>query len=111
MAFVQVLEKFAREDEYPRTVHPEAEIGAGVELGDKVHISKNVSIGANSKIGNNVTLLPGVVVGENCRVGAGSTLFPNVTLYSGVTIGEIVVCMRVASSGRMGSGTSPSDIS
>ena len=87
MAFVQVLEKFAREDEYPRTVHPEAEIGAGVELGDKVHISKNVSIGANSKIGNNVTLLPGVVVGENCRVGAGSTLFPNVTLYSGVTIG------------------------
>lgn len=55
-------------------VHPEAQIGANVEIGPFVTIDKNVVIGDGTKIMSNVTILEGARIGKNC------TIFPNAVI-------------------------------
>lgn len=56
------------------SVHPEAIIGEGCEIGPFCYIDKNVEIGANNRLMNGVTLLSGL------RMGNGNVVFPGAVL-------------------------------
>jgi UDP-N-acetylglucosamine acyltransferase len=55
-------------------IHPEARIGAGVEIGPFVFIDNNVEIGEGTIIGSNVSILSGTRIGKNCRIFPGAVL-------------------------------------
>lgn len=55
-------------------VHPNAEIGAGVEIGPFSYVGEHVKIGAGCKIHNNVTLMGYTTLGEN------NEIFPHAVL-------------------------------
>lgn len=55
-------------------VHPEAKIGANVEIGPFVTIDKNVEIGEGTKIASNVTILDGARIGRNCVICSGAVV-------------------------------------
>lgn len=55
-------------------IHPDAKIGANVEIGPFVTIDKNVVIGDGTKIMSNVTIL------EGARIGKNVIIFPNAVI-------------------------------
>jgi len=55
-------------------IHPDARIGAGVEIGPFVFIDKNVEIGEGTTIGSNVSILSGTRIGKNCNIFPGAVL-------------------------------------
>ncbi len=55
-------------------VHPEAKIGANVEIGPFVTIDRNVEIGEGTKIASNVTILEGARIGRNCTICSGAVV-------------------------------------
>ncbi len=55
-------------------IHPDAHIGAGVEIGPFVFIDKNVEIGEGTTIGPNVSILSGTRIGKNCSIFPGAVL-------------------------------------
>jgi UDP-N-acetylglucosamine acyltransferase len=56
------------------SIHPEAKIGEGVEIGPFVFIDKNVEIGDGTKIAANATILEGSRIGKNCRIFPGAVV-------------------------------------
>lgn len=90
LAFAQASELFSPENALAAgihasaIIHPQAQIGRGVEIGP------NVVVGAGARIGDNVKIHAQVIIGNNVVVGAGSILFPTVILYDGVRLGERV---------------------
>lgn len=55
-------------------VHPDAKIGANVEIGPFSVIAANVEIGDGTVIMNNATVLDGARIGKNCRVFPGAVV-------------------------------------
>jgi UDP-N-acetylglucosamine acyltransferase len=55
-------------------IHPDANIGIGVDILPFCYIDKDVAIGNNCKIGPNVTILSGTKLGNNCEVFPGAVL-------------------------------------
>lgn len=55
-------------------LHPEAKIGANVEIGPFTYISKDVVIGEGTWIGPNVTIFDGARIGKNCRIFPGAVI-------------------------------------
>jgi UDP-N-acetylglucosamine acyltransferase len=55
-------------------IHPEAQIGANVQIGPFVHIDKNVVIGEGTVIASNVSILDGARIGKNCRIFSGAVI-------------------------------------
>lgn len=55
-------------------VHPEAQIGANVEIGPFVTIDKNVVIGDGTCIMSNATILSGARIGKNCKIFPGAVV-------------------------------------
>ena len=55
-------------------IHPEAQIGSGVEIGPFVTIDKDVVIGEGTKIGSNATILSGTRIGKNCNIFPGAVI-------------------------------------
>ncbi len=49
-------------------VHPQAEIGEGVNIGPYAVIADKVRIGAHSSIGAHAVIEPGTQLGQNCRI-------------------------------------------
>lgn len=47
-------------------IHPDAKIGANVEIGPFVTIYDDVEIGEGTRIYPNVTIFPGARIGRNC---------------------------------------------
>lgn len=56
------------------SVHPDAQIGDGVEIGPFTTVYGDVTIGANTWIGPNVTIMDGARIGENCRIFPGAVI-------------------------------------
>lgn len=56
------------------SVHPDARIGADVEIGPFTTISADVEIGEGSWIGPNVTIMDGARIGSNCRIFPGAVI-------------------------------------
>lgn len=55
-------------------IHPDARIGANVNIGPFVFIDKNVEIGDGTTIASNVTILEGTRIGRNCQIFPGAVL-------------------------------------
>jgi UDP-3-O-[3-hydroxymyristoyl] glucosamine N-acyltransferase len=75
----------------PPGVHPTAVVGAGVVLGEGVHIGAYVVIDGGAAIGDHTTIYPGCYLGRGCRIGSHSVVHPNVVIYEGVEVGDRVV--------------------
>ncbi len=56
------------------TIHPNAKIGANVEIGPYCYISENVEIGDGSWIAPHVTIFDYVKIGKNCKVFPGAVV-------------------------------------
>lgn len=55
-------------------IHPDAQIGANVEIGPFSTIHKDVVIGEGTWIGSNVTIMDGARIGKNCRIFPGAVI-------------------------------------
>ncbi|MFM2227268.1 MAG: hypothetical protein RL664_611 [Bacteroidota bacterium] len=55
-------------------IHPDAEIGEGVEIGPFTTIYGDVVIGEGTWIGPNVTIMDGARIGKNCRIFPGAVI-------------------------------------
>jgi UDP-N-acetylglucosamine acyltransferase len=55
-------------------IHPEAQIGTNVKIGNFVTIDRNVIIGDNTEIYSNVNILNGARIGANCRIFPSSVI-------------------------------------
>jgi UDP-N-acetylglucosamine acyltransferase len=56
------------------SIHPEAQIGAGVDIGPFCFIDKDVVIGDGAWIGPNVTIFEGARIGRNVRIFPGAVI-------------------------------------
>lgn len=103
-----------------KSVHPDAKIGEGVEIGPFTVISEDVEIGDGCWIGPHVTIMPGSRLGKGCRVFPGAVVgaMPQDLKYEGepstveisdnVTIREYCTINRGTKASfttRIGSGT------
>jgi UDP-N-acetylglucosamine acyltransferase len=55
-----------------KIIHPDAQIGEGVEIGPFTSIGSDVVIGAGTWIGANVSIMDGTRIGRNCRIFPGA---------------------------------------
>ena len=69
-------------------IHPTAEIGEDVRLGDNVAIGAFTVIHPGVTIGENATIHSQVTIGENSTIGADVSLYPGVRIGANVEIGE-----------------------
>lgn len=57
-----------------KIIHPEAQIGEGVEVGPFTTIAADVVIGDGTWIGPNVSIMDGTRIGRNCRIFPGAVV-------------------------------------
>ncbi len=57
-----------------KIIHPEAQIGEGVEVGPFTTIARDVVIGDGTWIGPNVSIMDGTRIGRNCRIFPGAVV-------------------------------------
>lgn len=61
-------------DNHLSYIHPNAKIGANVEIGPFVTIHDDVEIGEGTQIYSNVTIFPGARIGKNCKIFPGAVV-------------------------------------
>ena len=87
-------------------VHPNAKIGANVNIGPFCYIAENVEIGDGCVIGPNVTIYDYVKIGKNCRIFPGAVIgaIPQDLKFAGevsyVEIGDNVTIRECATINR-----------
>ena len=102
IAFGQALELFFPTPKRESGVHPTAVLGAGVRLGDAVHIGPhvvledNVHVGDRCELGPAVFLGGGVRLGDDCRIGHAASVLSKTVLGDRVILHEGV---RLAAEG------------
>ncbi len=69
-------------------VSPEAQVGAGVQMGHDVHVGPFAVVGAGCRLGQRAVVGAGCVLGEGCTVGEETELRPSVVLYPGTRVGR-----------------------
>jgi UDP-3-O-[3-hydroxymyristoyl] glucosamine N-acyltransferase LpxD len=80
LAFLKVLELFAKAHEVEKAisstavVHSSVRLGKDVYIGEHVVIEKNCTIGLRVKIGHNTTLLAGTQIGDDVIIGCNNTI-------------------------------------
>jgi UDP-3-O-[3-hydroxymyristoyl] glucosamine N-acyltransferase len=105
LAFSRVMELFFEtRREYPRTVHPTAVLGKGVDLGKEVHLGPYVVIEDDVCLKQNVTVLAGSFVGARSIVGENCLVYPHVTIRENTEIGKNVIIHSGAVIGSDGFG-------
>jgi UDP-3-O-[3-hydroxymyristoyl] glucosamine N-acyltransferase len=72
-------------------VHPSAQLGEGVALGDEVAIGAYCIVGDGVRIGPRTQLHPLVSIGPSTVIGADCVIYPHVALYHNVRLGDRVV--------------------
>lgn len=55
-------------------IHPDAKIGANVEIGPFTSVAADVEIGEGTWIGPNVTIMDGARIGKNCKIFPGAVI-------------------------------------
>lgn len=83
------------------SIHPEAKLGAGTEIGAFTVIEQGAVIGLNCKI------YPQVFIGRNVRIGDNSTLYPGVRVHFDCEIGKNCILHANAVIGADGFGFAP----
>lgn len=83
------------------SIHPEAKIGAGTEIGVFTVVEQGAVIGVNCKI------YPQVFIGRNVRIGDNCTLYPGVRIHFDCEIGNNCILHANAVIGADGFGYAP----
>lgn len=97
--FVPDRSKFIPEEIHASaTIHPSAEIAAGV------HIGPQVSIGAHTRIAEGCIIHAGVVIEEHCMLSNDVVIHPNTVVHHGSRIGKRCVIWSNAVIGADGFG-------
>lgn len=109
LAFVSVLELFARRKQHPVEggLHETAILGKNVRLGERVSIQAYTVIGDNVEIGDETVISPLVYIGDDAKIGSKVEIYPNVTIREEVQIGNRVIihCGAVIGSDGFGFAT------
>jgi len=69
-------------------IHPSAQLGASVQLGDGVSIGPFVVVEDRARIGSGTRLETGVFIGADVEIGDDCLLGPHVVCYSGARLGN-----------------------
>lgn len=77
-------------NKYLTVIHPVANIGPRVSIGDGSLILGLVNITCDAQVGAHVLINPGCTISHDCSIGSFSNLGPNVALAGNVVIGENV---------------------
>lgn len=85
-------------------IHPGAEIGLNVKIGENCIIQSNVVICDNVSLGDNVHIMPGVYIGEDVSIGDKTLIKPNVTIMEKSRIGDHVIIHSGTTIGSDGFG-------
>jgi len=91
LAFAQILEIFAPQQQIFSGIHPTALIGKNVKIGKRVTLGPYVVLGDAVKIEEGAYLSSGVYIGNRVIIGKNSFLYPRVTVLDDTIIGEDVV--------------------
>lgn len=83
------------------SVHPEAKVGAGTEIGMFSVVEQGATIGRNCKI------YPQVFIGRNARIGENCILYPGVKIHFDCEIGHNCILHANAVIGADGFGFAP----
>lgn len=97
----------------PALVHPSAQIGRDVVIGDGTVLMAGTVVNCETHIGANVIINTGARVDHDCRIGAGVHVAPGSTVCGGVKIGDFsligagaVICpnLRIGVGAIIGAG-------
>lgn len=83
------------------SIHPEAKVGAGTEIGVFTVVEQGAVIGQNCKI------YPQVFIGRNVRIGDNCTIYPGVRIHFDCEIGNHCILHANAVVGADGFGFAP----
>ncbi len=83
------------------SIHPEAKVGAGTEIGVFTVVEQGAVIGQNCKI------YPQVFIGRNARIGDNCTLYPGVRIHFDCEVGNHCILHANAVIGADGFGFAP----
>jgi UDP-3-O-[3-hydroxymyristoyl] glucosamine N-acyltransferase len=89
-AFARTLAIFCPPRPYSAQVHPTAQLGRNVRLGEGVFIGEYAVLRDNVTIGNRSVIETHCVIGEGSVLGEDCLLYPNVTIYHDIRIGNRV---------------------
>ncbi len=94
-------------------VHPSAQVGGAVSIGEGTVVMANVVINNSAKIGKNCILNTASVIEHDCELGDFVHLSPNATLAGGVSVGEgthiganavVIPCVKIGKWAVVGAG-------
>ncbi len=83
------------------SIHPDAKVGAGTEIGAFTVVEQGALIGRNCKI------YPQVFIGRNVRIGDNSTLYPGVRVHFDCEVGNNCILHANSVIGADGFGFAP----
>jgi len=83
------------------SIHPEAKVGPGTEIGVFTVVEQGAVIGSNCKI------YPQVFIGRNARIGDNCTLYPGVRIHFDCEVGNNCILHANAVIGADGFGFAP----
>lgn len=106
LAFAQLTHVFAKKNQHhgiaeSAKIHPTAQLGQNVTIGDYVVIGANVVIGDNSEIYPHVYIVDGVTIGKRAYIES------NVSILGDTSIGDDVRIHANTSIGAEGFGFAP----
>ncbi len=104
LAFARVLEVLRPAPAPYPGVHPRAEIGRGVSLGEGVSIGPLAVVEDGAEIGAGAVLHASVAIGRGARIGEGSVLHPGAVVREGCVLGKRVIVHSNAVIGSDGFG-------
>ena len=89
-AFARALAIFNPARQYPAQVHPTAQRGRNVRLGEGVFVGEYAVLRDNVTVGNHTVIEAHCVIGAGTTLGDHCLLYPNVTIYHDIRIGNRV---------------------
>jgi sugar O-acyltransferase (sialic acid O-acetyltransferase NeuD family) len=74
--------------QFPRVIHPSAQISSSVVIGEGSIIGRGAIISASTRIGSHVIVNRGCLIGHHVAIGDYATISPGANIAGKVTIGD-----------------------
>lgn len=107
LAYAQTVGLLYPSKTFKISIHPTAQLGEGVVIGEGVHIGAYAVIGKNSTLAQGVIIGAHCTIGDDCQIGANTLLHPKVTLADQTEVGERCIIHSGAVLGADGFGFAP----